>query len=41
MTTKGNTTKHVVTVVTILSDGTAEVSTTGSIPANGRMMSYK
>jgi len=35
------TTRHVVTVVTILSDGTAEVSTSGRTPANGRMMSYK
>lgn len=34
MTTNGNTPKHVVTVVTIFSDGTAEVSTTNRKWAN-------
>ncbi len=40
MTTNSNTPKHVVTVVTILSDGTAEVSTSGRIPAHGRIIGY-
>jgi hypothetical protein len=41
MTTYAYIPKHVVTVVTILPDGTAEVSTSERTPENGRIMGYK